>query len=178
MLLPRFRISIRTTARTQFKPRPILNSKRYFAMAQHGHSAACCSIPPIVSKGYQEKGKYETIGGLNTCMCLLLINLFYSLPSTPLPLLFSPCQLQRANWGNEQTLPAPQMPPKLSSTSMTSSDTFLNLSRELISWLPRIRTTNIRFSCRISLRGSRLISLGKLTLTELSPLNSKPKEDG
>jgi len=35
-------------------------------MAQHGHSAACCSIPPIVSKGYQEKGKYETIGGLKT----------------------------------------------------------------------------------------------------------------
>jgi hypothetical protein len=36
-------------------------------MAQHGHSAACCSIPPIVSKGYEPKGKYETIGGLQTC---------------------------------------------------------------------------------------------------------------
>jgi len=35
-------------------------------MAQHGHSAACCSIPPIVSKGYEPKGKYETIGGLKT----------------------------------------------------------------------------------------------------------------
>jgi len=35
-------------------------------MAQHGHSAACCSIPPIVSKGYEAKGKYETIGGLKT----------------------------------------------------------------------------------------------------------------
>lgn len=34
--------------------------------AQHGHSAACCNIPPIVSKGYEHKGKYETIGGLNT----------------------------------------------------------------------------------------------------------------
>ncbi|KAK0110024.1 hypothetical protein ONS95_002685 [Cadophora gregata] len=33
---------------------------------QHGHSAACCSIPPIVAKGYEEKGKYETIGGLKT----------------------------------------------------------------------------------------------------------------
>lgn len=32
----------------------------------HGHSAACCSIPPIVSKGYENKGKYETIGGLKT----------------------------------------------------------------------------------------------------------------
>ncbi|RDL41007.1 putative hydrolase related to dienelactone hydrolase [Venustampulla echinocandica] len=35
-------------------------------MAQHGHSAACCSIPPVVSKGYKEKGKYETVGGLKT----------------------------------------------------------------------------------------------------------------
>jgi len=35
-------------------------------MAMHGHSAACCSIPPIVSKGYEQKGKYETIGGLKT----------------------------------------------------------------------------------------------------------------
>lgn len=34
--------------------------------AQHGHSVACCNIPPIVSKGYQQKGKYETIGGLKT----------------------------------------------------------------------------------------------------------------
>ncbi|TAQ86271.1 hypothetical protein B7494_g5384 [Chlorociboria aeruginascens] len=35
-------------------------------MAQHGHSAACCSIPPIVSSDYKGKGKYETIGGLKT----------------------------------------------------------------------------------------------------------------
>jgi len=35
-------------------------------MAQHGHSAACCSIPPIIAKGYEPKGKYETIGGLKT----------------------------------------------------------------------------------------------------------------
>jgi len=41
-------------------------------MAQHGHSAACCSIPPIVSKGYSAKGKYETIGGLKTCTSPLL----------------------------------------------------------------------------------------------------------
>jgi len=32
----------------------------------HGHSAACCNIPPIISKGYEPKGKYETIGGLKT----------------------------------------------------------------------------------------------------------------
>ena len=32
-----------------------------------GHSAACCNIPPVISKGYSEKGKYETINGLKTC---------------------------------------------------------------------------------------------------------------
>ncbi|KAH8590297.1 hypothetical protein B0O99DRAFT_599161 [Bisporella sp. PMI_857] len=31
-----------------------------------GHSKACCNIPPVISKGYGEKGKYETIGGLKT----------------------------------------------------------------------------------------------------------------
>lgn len=35
--------------------------------ASHDYSAACCSIPPIVAKGYQPHGKYETIGGLKTC---------------------------------------------------------------------------------------------------------------
>lgn len=40
--------------------------------ASHGHSAACCNIPPIVSKGYQPKGSYEEIGGYKTCMCFYL----------------------------------------------------------------------------------------------------------
>ncbi|KAG9236110.1 dienelactone hydrolase family protein-like protein [Amylocarpus encephaloides] len=35
-------------------------------MAMDGHSAACCSLPPIIAKHYPEKGKYETIGGLKT----------------------------------------------------------------------------------------------------------------
>ncbi|KAF9874677.1 dienelactone hydrolase family protein [Colletotrichum karsti] len=30
------------------------------------YSAACCSIPPVISKGYSEKGTYENIGGLKT----------------------------------------------------------------------------------------------------------------
>ncbi|KAL6694778.1 Alpha/Beta hydrolase protein [Trichoderma pleuroticola] len=34
--------------------------------ASHGHSAACCNIPPIVSKGYQPKGSYEEVGGYKT----------------------------------------------------------------------------------------------------------------
>jgi dienelactone hydrolase len=44
-------------------------------MAQHGHGAACCSIPPIVSKGYQAKGEYKTIGGLKTCTFPVLLRL-------------------------------------------------------------------------------------------------------
>ncbi|THC90597.1 hypothetical protein EYZ11_009945 [Aspergillus tanneri] len=31
-----------------------------------GVSKACCSIPPIVPKGYQAKGEYKTINGLKT----------------------------------------------------------------------------------------------------------------
>lgn len=35
--------------------------------AQGGHSQACCNIPPVVSKGYQDKGSYEDVGGFKTC---------------------------------------------------------------------------------------------------------------
>ncbi|KAI0428381.1 hypothetical protein F5Y09DRAFT_332624 [Xylaria sp. FL1042] len=34
--------------------------------AQHGHSEACCNIPPIVSTGYEGKGAYEELGGFKT----------------------------------------------------------------------------------------------------------------
>ena len=36
--------------------------------ATSGHSAACCNLPPIVTKGYQAKGKYEEVGGYRSCM--------------------------------------------------------------------------------------------------------------
>lgn len=35
--------------------------------ATHGHSEACCNVPPIVSKGYDAKGSYEEIDGKKTC---------------------------------------------------------------------------------------------------------------
>jgi hypothetical protein len=35
--------------------------------AQHGHSEACCNIPPVVAKGYGPKGDYEDLGGFKTC---------------------------------------------------------------------------------------------------------------
>ncbi|CAM1502274.1 Fc.00g042580.m01.CDS01 [Cosmosporella sp. VM-42] len=34
--------------------------------ASHGHSEACCNVPPVVAKGYQAKGSYEEIGGYKT----------------------------------------------------------------------------------------------------------------
>ena len=57
-----------TQSKSHFKLQQI-SYKRQYAMAgaMHGHSAACCNIPPIISKGYEPKGKYETIGGLKTC---------------------------------------------------------------------------------------------------------------
>lgn len=35
--------------------------------ATSGHSEACCNLPPVVAEGYEEKGKYETIGDYKTC---------------------------------------------------------------------------------------------------------------
>lgn len=32
--------------------------------AQQGHSKACCNVPPAVSKGYKEKGKYIDLNGM------------------------------------------------------------------------------------------------------------------
>ncbi|EAW13488.1 dienelactone hydrolase family protein [Aspergillus clavatus NRRL 1] len=34
--------------------------------ATHGHSEACCNIPPVVADGYIPKGSYEQHGGLKT----------------------------------------------------------------------------------------------------------------
>ncbi|CAK7263638.1 hypothetical protein SEPCBS57363_000670 [Sporothrix epigloea] len=34
--------------------------------ADHGHSEACCNVPPIVASGYEIKGSYETFGGIKT----------------------------------------------------------------------------------------------------------------
>ncbi|UZP37756.1 hypothetical protein NXS19_005572 [Fusarium pseudograminearum] len=34
--------------------------------ASHGHSEACCNIPPVVTKGYEARGTYKDIGGYKT----------------------------------------------------------------------------------------------------------------
>lgn len=35
-------------------------------MSAHGHSEACCSVPPVVASGYQARGAYEQVGGMRT----------------------------------------------------------------------------------------------------------------
>lgn len=35
--------------------------------ATHGHSEACCNVPPVVSTGYSPKGSYDEIHGYKTC---------------------------------------------------------------------------------------------------------------
>lgn len=37
--------------------------------ATHGHSQACCNIPPVVSEGYVPKGSYDELDGMKTCKC-------------------------------------------------------------------------------------------------------------
>lgn len=58
-------------SRSRLTSLPSLTSLSYRPLhcsATMSHSKACCQIPPIVAKGYQAKGKYETINGLKTCM--------------------------------------------------------------------------------------------------------------
>lgn len=66
-----------TSDSTSTKPQtPLLpkhHSNPYTMQAQHGHSAACCNIPPVQSKGYTGKGKWEQIGGFNTCSSSLIL---------------------------------------------------------------------------------------------------------
>ncbi|KAI1103216.1 Alpha/Beta hydrolase protein [Jackrogersella minutella] len=42
---------------------PLYSCKMSTMPAQHGHSEACCNIPPVVAKGYSAKGGYEELGG-------------------------------------------------------------------------------------------------------------------
>lgn len=59
--------------------------------AQHGHSAACCNIPPVIAKDYPIKGKYEEFGGLKSYVTgpddtkkaiLLIYDIFGYFPQT------------------------------------------------------------------------------------------------
>lgn len=59
------RVNTGSTTRS-FSSQP---SKMSTMQASHGHSQACCNVPPVVSKGYKAKGSYEEIGGYKTCKC-------------------------------------------------------------------------------------------------------------
>ncbi|KAI0172876.1 Alpha/Beta hydrolase protein [Hypoxylon sp. FL1284] len=48
------------------KPTPQSTCNMSTMPAQHGHSEACCNIPPVVSKGYGAKGGYEELGGFKS----------------------------------------------------------------------------------------------------------------
>jgi hypothetical protein len=62
-LFPTTRLAIK-----HHSSRPSSNMSGTKIPASHGHSEACCNIPPIVAEGYEPKGKYETINGIKTCM--------------------------------------------------------------------------------------------------------------
>jgi hypothetical protein len=60
--------------------RPTLQTAHKITSSQHAtmtsHSTACCSIPPIITEGYEPKGKYEDINGIKTCnSCQIMFNL-------------------------------------------------------------------------------------------------------
>ncbi|KAI1821429.1 alpha/beta-hydrolase [Xylaria intraflava] len=59
-------VSLNTQTTNFLNKRPRTTAKMSTMPAQHGHSEACCNIPPIVSKGYDARGSYEELGGYKT----------------------------------------------------------------------------------------------------------------
>ena len=53
--------------------------------ATSGHSAASCTLPPVVADNYQGKGTYETIDNLKTCKPVIPLPLLPPTPLFPLP---------------------------------------------------------------------------------------------
>ena len=96
------------------------------------------NIPPVISKDYAPKGKYETVGSLKTGQKLL--SHFHD-PFSDASQMLRGQLLQR-----KQFL-----------SSMIYSDSFHRLSRMRTYWLPLADTRSL---CQTSLKASRLISLG------------------
>jgi hypothetical protein len=56
---------------------PISERGFIFHYANQNHKMtceACNTIPPVVAEGYEEKGKWEEIGGLKTCESLFSVS--------------------------------------------------------------------------------------------------------
>ncbi len=96
------------------------------------------NIPPVISKDYAPKGKYETVGSLKTGQKLL--SHFHD-PFSDATQILRGQLLQR-----KQFL-----------SSMIYSDSFHRLSRMRTYWLPLADTRSL---CQTSLKASQLISLG------------------
>jgi hypothetical protein len=96
------------------------------------------NIPPVISKDYTPKGKYETVGSLKTGQKLL--SHFHD-PFSDASQMLRGQLLQR-----KQFL-----------SSMIYSDSFHRLSRMRTYWLPLADTRSL---CQTSLKASWLISLG------------------
>lgn len=148
---PAHRRSFHFTLQSQLKKsqrsvQEVQNKHQHANMStQHTHSAACCSIPPIVSDGYEPEGKYEQIGGMKTCMSM---NSYFlraeNLIDTPI-----------------QMLLAPLMHQPLSLSSLTFSASSHKRYRGLTSWLRVISIISTRFSCLISSMASQQIFPGE-----------------
>jgi hypothetical protein len=47
--------------------RHICHNPKLYLPNMSKHSAACCTIPPVIAENYKEKGSYEEIDGMKTC---------------------------------------------------------------------------------------------------------------
>jgi hypothetical protein len=99
--------------------------------AQHGHSEACCNIPPV-SHTYSEKGSYEEIDGRKSCKRAASAHILSLSASDVLTVLTD-------NGVVAQTSLAPAMRRRASSSSLTSLATMRRRCRVPTSW-PRPTT--------------------------------------
>jgi hypothetical protein len=62
-MLQKYKVTLFPQAKLHFNTPPKMSNMP----ATGGHSKPCCNVPPIVSKGYKNKGTFEEIGGYKTC---------------------------------------------------------------------------------------------------------------
>jgi len=51
-------------------------------MSAYKHSEACCKVPPVVTSGYEAKGKYIELDGMKTCMNLFHLTKTWDSPES------------------------------------------------------------------------------------------------
>lgn len=105
------------------------------------HSHACCTVPPVQSEGYKEKGKFITVNGKKTCR-----------PFPPAASMF--------NLTLPQMQPARRTRRRPFSSSLTSLASIRRPSRVLTFLRMATRRARTRSSSPTSSMASRQISLG------------------